>query len=116
LEGGHYISLSSGSSMPVGDRGSKVRMVGSLLIRLMNLSGSAPCWPISGKVAEFLTKILQKAVATCGNIYQHSYYLPFFIDANQNLWLPIPISHFFAPGVGDLDLVHLTWTASNFDC
>ena len=33
---------SSGSSIPVGDRGSKVRMVGSLLIRLMNLRSAPP--------------------------------------------------------------------------
>ena len=30
---------SSGSSIPVGDKGSRVRMVGSLLMRLMNLPG-----------------------------------------------------------------------------
>ena len=55
--------------MPVGDRGSKVRMVGSLLIRLMNLSGSAPfVRPISGKVAEFSHK---NSTKSCGNMWQH---------------------------------------------
>ena len=33
---------SSGSSIPVGDNGSRVRMVGSLLIRLMNLAQGGP--------------------------------------------------------------------------
>jgi len=33
---------SSGSSIPVGDNGSRVRMVGSLLIRLMNLAQGDP--------------------------------------------------------------------------
>ena len=33
---------SSGSSIPVGDNGSRVRMVGSLLIRLMNLAQQVP--------------------------------------------------------------------------